>query len=145
MSDLYVLDKFYLLRENEKMKEQPWADNDNGCINQDTYFNSMYIPTRAWCYLFREQSTIISTHSMKRAFTYSLARADKKFNFATNYNGMVHELYLWFQFIKEWSCIEYKISFHTPESRNIRICFHMNISSTLARVSVNAEYNHYLA
>lgn len=34
MSDLYVLDKFYLLRGNGKMKEQPWADNDNGCINK---------------------------------------------------------------------------------------------------------------
>lgn len=43
----------------------------------------MYIPTRACCYLFREQSTIILTHSMKTAFTHSLARADKTVNFVS--------------------------------------------------------------
>lgn len=47
----------------------------------------MYIPTRACCYLFREQSTIISTHSMKRAFTHSLARAEKAVSYNTVHEG----------------------------------------------------------
>lgn len=71
----------------------------------------MYIPTRACCYLFREQSTIISTHSMKKAFTYSLARAGKDIKFC----------YLWYCPI---GCMDYISDFKLLN--NNPVCIHLN-------------------
>lgn len=90
MSDWNMFDQFNTLRgEDLKIKKQPWADNDNGCLNEILTLIVCTFPLEPVVIYLENNQQLFQTHSMKIAFTHSLARAEKAVDFVS-YNT-VHE------------------------------------------------------
>lgn len=95
----------------KKIKEQPWADNDNGCINNILTLIVCTFPLEPVVIYLENNQQLFQLIPWKKAFTFSLARAGKDIQFC----------YLWYCPI---GCMDYISDFNLL--KNNSVCIHLN-------------------